>query len=98
MDTDETDSHSEDAPLVVRPVESDEAQIEPTPEPEPTPPAVEVTGAADTEPRTTWLTADWSERFGPAGHFLDLTAAETAEAEEGVLVAPTPEQLSMRLR
>lgn len=55
-------------------------------------------GAPPPEARSTWLTAVASEAFGPAGHFHDLTAEEAAAAPEGVLVAPTPDQLALRAR
>lgn len=47
--------------------------------------------------KTQWLTTAASEAFGPAGHILDLTDAEVAAAPDGLLVAPTPEQLAQRL-
>lgn len=47
--------------------------------------------------KTQWLTTASSDAYGPAGHILDLTDAEAAAAPEGLLIAPTPEQLAQRL-
>lgn len=71
-------------------------------------PAAASAGAADAEiaadpvpTKTAWLTTRWSEAFGSAGSFVDLTEAELAAVEAstdaGLLVAPTPEQLALRV-
>lgn len=49
-------------------------------------------------PKTAWLTAAASEAFGAAGRFVDLTEDEAKAAPAGLLVAPTAEQLALRVR
>jgi hypothetical protein len=44
----------------------------------------------------TWLVTQTTEAFGPAGSFLELTAAQAKAAPEGVLVEPDETQLAMR--
>jgi len=43
-----------------------------------------------------YLTADFSDEFGPKGRFIDLTEAQFAAAPAGMLLIPTPEQLARR--
>ena len=56
---------------------------------------------ADAEPvpapaTSTYLTA-WPSDLGPTGAFVDLTKAEADGQPEGLLIAPTPEQLALRI-
>lgn len=53
--------------------------------------------SAQSEPKMIRLTVAPSDEFGPAGRFVDLTAAELAAAPADVLVEPTPEQLALRV-
>ena len=50
--------------------------------------------AVETSP---WLTTGPSDDFGPTGHIVMLTEDAARAAPEGLLIAPTPEQLSQRL-
>lgn len=61
------------------------------------PPASDVASAAEPQTGAPWLTTASSDRFGPAGHIRNLTPSEAAEAPDGLLIAPTPEQLAQRL-
>jgi hypothetical protein len=95
MKPDEDASHADEASLVVRPVETDEPMLE---APEGTPVATAAPEEPAADARRPYLTADWSERFGPAGHFVDLTDVEAAAARPGELVEPTADQLKLRRR
>lgn len=55
-------------------------------------------GETSSPPKTAWLTAAASEAFGAAGRFVDLTDDEAKAAPAGLLVAPTAEQLALRVR
>jgi len=68
------------APPAAAPSSSDEPG-----EKDPSPPTVE------TSP---WLTTGPSDEFGPTGHIVMLTEDAARAAPEGLLIAPTPEQLA----
>lgn len=77
-----------------------------TPPADPAPPAVtppsnESGGENDRTPpaveTSPWLTTGPSDDFGPTGHIVMLTEDAARAAPEGLLIAPTPEQLSQRL-
>lgn len=61
------------------------------------PPATDLVSEAEPQNATPWLTTAPSAAFGPAGHILNLTPSEAAVAPDGLLIAPTPEQLAQRL-
>lgn len=61
------------------------------------PPASDLASEVEPQSVTPWLTTAPSEGFGPSGHILNLTDDQAAEAPEGLLIAPTPEQLAQRL-
>lgn len=78
------------------PIDADEPPAE-TSESDPERPAEQPSAqACGGVVRETFLTSRVSERFGPRGAFVTPTEAELAEAPEGLLVRPTPEQLAAR--
>lgn len=66
-----------------------------------TPPSSESDGEKDRAPlpaeTSPWLTTGPSDDFGPTGHIVMLTEDAVRAAPEGLLIAPTPEQLAQRL-
>lgn len=63
-----------------------------------TPPSSDEPGEKDPSPPTVetspWLTTGPSDEFGPTGHIVMLTEDAARAAPEGLLIAPTPEQLA----
>lgn len=62
----------------------------------PSPGAPAPAPAPKPERTRTWLVAQTTEEYGPAGAFIELTAGQVKAAPEGVLVEPDETQLAMR--